>query len=143
MVVRVKLKIKSKFTNRSVELVVLANGGAESPKPCVVVDVKTAEALNLWPSQGELYSIEEASTTTKAYLLPEAVKLELLDERGNTLSNVDADLIIQEGLHEPLITDITIDSLGIQVISFSKGLWRHKKDSPDTIRESAKHVQTK
>jgi len=32
LVVRVKLRIKSKFTNRSIELVVLANGGAESPK---------------------------------------------------------------------------------------------------------------
>lgn len=138
MVVRVKLRIKSKLTNRSVELVVLANGGAESPKPCVVVDVETAEALNLWPSQGELYSIEEASTTTKAYLLPEAVKLELLDEGGNILSDVDADLIIQEGLHEPLITDITIDSLGIQVISFSKGLWKHKEDQPNVIRRSAR-----
>ena len=49
---------------------------------------------------------------------------------------MEADLVIQEGLYEPLITDITIDSLGIQVISFSRGLWRHMKDSPDTVRKS-------
>ena len=54
------------------------------------------------------------------------------------LDRVKADLVIQEGLREPLITDITIDELGIQVISFSKGLWRHRKDLPNIIRRSAR-----
>ncbi|RLF14236.1 MAG: hypothetical protein DRJ97_06635 [Thermoprotei archaeon] len=61
----------------------------------------------------------------------------MLSEEGEVLSKVDADLAIQEGLSEPLITDVTIDSLGIQVISFSRGLWRHANDPPSKIRASA------
>ncbi len=52
------------------------------------------------------------------------------------LSSVEADLVVQEGLAEPMITDITIDELGIQVVSFSRGLWRHKEDRPGAIRRS-------
>ncbi len=72
-----------------------------------------------------------------AYLLPNSIRLELLDEDGHTLSSVEADLVIQEALREPLITDITIDALGIQVISFSKGLWRFINDPANLVRRSA------
>ena len=64
--------------------------------------------------------------------------LELLGEEGKVLSRTRGDLVIQENLIEPLITDITIDTLGIQVISFSKGLWRHINDKPNVIRSSPK-----
>uniref|UniRef100_A0A7J2U4A7 Uncharacterized protein n=1 Tax=Ignisphaera aggregans TaxID=334771 RepID=A0A7J2U4A7_9CREN len=65
------------------------------------------------------------------------VKVELLDERGNTLSYTYAYLVVDEGLTEPLITDATIDELGIQVVSFRRGLWRHRNDPPDMFRSSA------
>lgn len=136
MVVRVRLRVKAKGSGRSLELPVLVNGGAESPRECLVVDPSTARRLALWPSSGEVYSVEEASSTTQAHLIPRAVELELMDSKGNVLSAVEADLVVQEGLYEPLITDVTIDSLGIQVVSFSKGLWRHVKDSLDTVRRS-------
>jgi hypothetical protein len=44
------------------------------------------------------------------------------------LSHTYAYLVIDENLNEPLITDATIDELGITVISFKKGLWRHVND---------------
>jgi hypothetical protein len=63
--------------------------------------------------------------------------LELLGDRGEVLSRIIADLVIQRGLFEPLITDVTIDELGIVVLSFSKGLWRHVKDLQTVTRRSA------
>ena len=69
--------------------------------------------------KAEIFSVEEASHIENVYLVRNAVILELLDEEGNKLSSVEADLAIQLELIEPLITDITIDALGIQVISFS------------------------
>ena len=45
---------------------------------------------------------------------------------------------VDENLTEPLMTDATIDELGIQVISFRRGLWRHTNDPPNTVRKSAK-----
>jgi hypothetical protein len=42
LVVRVKLRVKSRLTSRSLELAVLAESGAESAKPCIVVDESIA-----------------------------------------------------------------------------------------------------
>ena len=82
--------------------------------------------------------MEEASSASRAHLIPGAVELVLVGEEGEELSRVVADLVIQEGLREPLITDVTIDELGIQVVSFGRGLWRHSSDPPDRVRESAR-----
>ncbi|HDD34381.1 MAG TPA: hypothetical protein ENG30_04440 [Thermofilaceae archaeon] len=71
-------------------------------------------------------------------MLRDAVTLELLGDCEEVLSSINADLVIQEELAEPLITDITIDDLEIQVLSFSKGLWRHKRDRPGIVRRSAR-----
>jgi len=46
-------------------------------------------------------------------------------------------ITVDENLTEPLMTDITIDELGIQVISFGRGLWRHINDPPNIVRRSA------
>uniref|UniRef100_A0A7J3X5A6 Uncharacterized protein n=1 Tax=Thermofilum pendens TaxID=2269 RepID=A0A7J3X5A6_THEPE len=53
------------------------------------------------------------------------------------LSSVVADLVVQPGVAEPLLTDVAIDELGIQPVSFSKGLWRHASDPPGRVRSSA------
>lgn len=133
MVLRVRLRVK--VENKTEELIVLANGGAESQEPVLAVDEKTAERLGLWPTnEAEIFEVEEASTTTYAYLLPSKVELELLDE-DEIVSRIEARLVIEEGLTEPLITDITIDNLGIQILSFSKGLWKHVNDPPEKIRK--------
>ncbi|RLF12286.1 MAG: hypothetical protein DRJ69_01060 [Thermoprotei archaeon] len=66
-----------------------------------------------------------------------ALRLKLLSEEGQVLSSTEADLVIHPGLEEPLITDATIDALGIRVESFFKGLWRHVDDPPRLVRSSA------
>ncbi len=137
MVVRVRVRAVARSSGRAKEIVVLANGGAESPRPCLVVDPSVAADLGLWPpSEAEEYYVEEASSISRILLLRDAIVLELLGERGEVLSRVVADLAVQEGLVEPLITDITIDELGIQVLSFSRGLWRHRGDKPGVVRRS-------
>ncbi|MHA1595197.1 MAG: hypothetical protein ACTSXJ_10575 [Candidatus Baldrarchaeia archaeon] len=83
--------------------------------------------------------MEEVSHTTDVFVIRNAVEIELIDlEEDRVLSRLDADLVIQDNVMEPLITDITINELGIQVISsFSKGLWRHREDPPDKVRRSS------
>jgi hypothetical protein len=53
------------------------------------------------------------------------------------LSSTSAYLVVDEDLTEPLITDATIDELGIVVLSFKRGLWRHVSDPPGVVRRSA------
>jgi hypothetical protein len=104
-----------------------------------VVDEDIARNLGLWPSGDfKVHRVEEASSISEAYVMEGSVELELVGEHDELLSSVVADLVVQKGLMEPLITDITIDELGIQVVSFGKGLWRHRDDPPDKVRRSAR-----
>jgi hypothetical protein len=133
----VRVRVKSRSSGKSIVVRVLANGGAESPRPCIVVSEDIAESLGLWPTNNfKVHQVEEASSVGEVYVIEGAIELELLGEHDESLSRVVADLVVQKGLIEPLITDITIDELGIQVISFSKGLWRFRDDPPDKVRRS-------
>ena len=136
MAVRVKIRVKSRSSSKSLEITVLVNGGAESTKPCIVLDEDVARELGLWPiSHGRVLEVEEASSIGEAFVVEDSVELELIGEDGEVLSRIKADLVVQRGLIEP-ITDATIDELGIQVLSFSRGLWRHVSDTPGRIRAS-------
>lgn len=46
--------------------------------------------------------------------------------------------MIHPGLGEPMIADVTIDELGMQVLSFGRGLWRHASDPPGRVGRGAK-----
>lgn len=133
MVVRVRLKVRSK-KGRVEDLLVLVNGGAHSPEPVLVVDEDVARELGY--KEGEAVEAAIADTTRQVYLVRDALELILMGEEGEELSRVKAHLVIHPKLEEPLITDITIDELGIQVISFSKGLWRHVNDPPGKVRRT-------
>lgn len=133
MVVYVKLRVKGRGER---ELVVLVNGGAHSPEPVLVVDEITAREMGY--VAGEVAEASVADARRRVYIVREAVELVLIGEEGEELSRVRAHLVIHPGLEEPLITDVTIDELGIFVLSFSRGLWRHVSDPPDRARMSAK-----
>lgn len=137
MVVRVKVRIMRESSNKSKEVVVLVNSGAESEEPVIVVDTKTAKFLGFSIDDFDLIEVELASGKTHSFISKEKVRVELLDDKGNVLSSIYAYLAVDENLTEPLITDATIDELGIQVISFKKGFWRHVNDPPDVVRKSA------
>lgn len=135
MVVYVKLKAKSRI-GREKELIVLVNGGAHSPRPVLVVDELIARELGY--VSGEAWEAAIADTKRVVYVVENALTIELLGNEEETLARINADLVIHPGLEEPIITDATIDALGIRVESFYQGLWRHVKDPPGKIRKSAR-----
>jgi len=132
VVVHVRLRVKSK--RKVKELIVLVNGGAHSPEPVLVVDENIARELECLT--GEEVEASVADARRKVYLVRDAVELVLLGDSGEELSKIKSHLVIHPGLEEPLITDTTIDALGINVISFGRGLWRHISDPADKVRES-------
>ncbi|MEM1538427.1 MAG: hypothetical protein QXK12_06295 [Candidatus Nezhaarchaeales archaeon] len=133
MVVHVGLKVKSRKGFMK-DLVTLVNGGAHSPEPVLVVDEEVARELGY--EGGEAVEASIADTTREVYLVRDALELTLKGEGSEELSRIAAHLVIHPKLEEPLITDTTIDELGIQVISFSKGFWRHVNDPPNKVRRS-------
>ncbi len=134
MVVHVRLRVRSR-KGKVKELVVLVNGGAHSPEPVLVVDEETARELG-YEKEGRMVEASVADATRKVYLVENALELTLMGEEEE-LSKISAHLVIHPNLEEPLITDTTIDEMGIQVIRFSEGLWRHIKDPPKRVRKSA------
>jgi hypothetical protein len=84
--------------------------------------------------------VELASGTTHGYITRRKYLVELLDD-SITLSSTHAYIAIDPYLTEPLITDATIDELGIQVISFKRGLWRHLNDPIDKTRKKCRQSE--
>jgi len=114
------------------------NSGAESEEPVIVVDKSVAEVLGFSHEDFNVIEVELASGRGHAYISKEKVEVSLLSEKGEPLSSIKAYLAVDEALTEPLMTDATIDELGIQVISFKKGLWRHVNDPSGVVRKSPK-----
>ncbi len=137
MVVRVRVRLINESTGRSSEIIVLVNGGAESEVPVIAVTPSIARDIGLSIDDMDLIEVELASGVTHNYISRNTVLAQLLDDVGRVLSQARAYIAVDENLTEPLMTDITIDELGIQVISFSRGLWRHVNDPPNVVRKSA------
>jgi len=137
MAVRVKIKIVNEALGREATVRVLVNGGAESEEPIVAITPREAELLGVKPEELDVVEVELASGYTHSYITKDRYLVELLDEEGNALSRTYARLVVDPNLTEPLITDYTIDELGIVVVSFRRGFWRHRDDPPDRIRRSA------
>ena len=135
MVVHVRLRVRA-ASGAERELVVLANGGAHSPEPVLAVDEVLAGELGL--RGGEVVEVSTADATRRARLLRDAAEVVLLGEGGEELARLRVHVVVHPGLEEPIITDSTIDALGIQVVSFSRGLWRHASDPPGVVRASAR-----
>lgn len=134
---RVRVRIVNEESNASKELIVLVNGGAESYEPVVAITPSDARDIGLEMDDSELIEVELASGRTYALISRGRVRVELLDEGGGRIASTYACIAVDENLTEPLITDATIDELGIMVLSFRRGLWRHVSDPPTVIRGSA------
>jgi len=137
MVVRVRVRLVNERANLSDEITVLVNSGAESEDPVIAVTPEVANRIGLDVRDMDVVKVELASGITHNYLSRFPVRAELLDDMGNVLSSAYVRIAVGEDLIEPLMTDATIDELGIQVISFKRGLWRHVNDPHEVVRKSA------
>ena len=136
MGVRVKLRLCIK--EKCVLLNALVNSGYEAVEPELAIPLNIAKDLGLWPPEEMI--IEEAVTaggSIPVYVVNEKARVELIDE-DEVLGTSECVLVINPYIEEPLISDQLIDSLGIIVISFSKGLWKHKNDPSDRVRISSR-----
>jgi len=122
----VRVRVRVSWGSRAKTVVALVNSGAESEEPVIVLRPEDAEELGLPLKDFDIVEVELASGRTHGLI-----------SKGNALSSTPAYLVVDEGLTEPLITDATIDELGIVVASFKRGLWRHVNDPPNIVRQSA------
>ena len=121
MGVRVKIKLEA-VTGRSTYVVALLNSGAESERPSIALSTREAKELGLEALNAETAYSEEATTSVEVKLYRNAVKGTVVDGNEELTSTV-LDVVVAEGLTEPLLSDSAIDALNIEILSFSRGLW--------------------
>ena len=63
-------------------------------------------------------------TVKTALFIPKSAELGFLDDFGNVLRKILVDVSISDFENEVLMGDVAIDALDIEVVSFSRGLWR-------------------
>jgi len=136
--VGVRVKVKIEANDRSIITSALVNSGFESTSPDIIVPMGLAEKLGLWPPT-EVES-EEALTAggqVTLYLVKRNARISIIC--GNEVRKViKGNLIVNPHVDEVLLSDYVIDELGIVVISFRRGLWRHETDELEKVRESTK-----
>ena len=135
MGVRVRLEIC--FKEKCVRTNALVNSGYEASENELAIPLDLAKELGVWPMD-ELI-VDEAFTAggyTPVYVVKEKALVKLLIN-DRSVEDIACTLIVNPYIDEPLISDHLIDSLGIIVVSFSRGLWRHRSDPVDVVRESS------
>jgi hypothetical protein len=135
--VRVRLRVRSRTNGKEVRVNALVNSGFETLKPQLLIPVKVAEILGLWPQIPRDYVVRDYMTAggpTRMYVLVDEVDV-YVDIEYPT-NPVISDLVISTIEDEVLISDKLAGKLGIIVYDFAEGIWRLKTDPEEVRRKS-------
>jgi hypothetical protein len=132
VVVRVKLRIKR--GEKVLETAALVNTGFEAPSPQILLPLKAAKRLGLWPELPgdalvEVY--DTAGGPVRVYRVVRAVSVEV-PEKG--VSAV-ADAVISHTEVEVLVSDKLADDLMIAIERPGEGIWRFRGESVERRSE--------
>ncbi len=129
------MRLGIEYRDKYIEVVGLVNTGYEGDVPEILIPIKTAERLGVWPNLPEETLIEtykSASGLMQVYRIRGA-RVYLVG-RDIKPVKVDSYLVVSEYTDEVLINDQLISSLGIVIEDPAKGLWRIRGET--RIRES-------
>jgi hypothetical protein len=132
--VRIRLRIRSRTTGRELRAVALVNSGFETVKPQLLVPIKVAELLGLWPQIPRDYTVKDYMTAggpVRMHVLVDEVEVSVDVERS--ANPVISDLVISPFEEEVLVSDKLAGKLGIVVYDFAEGIWRLQTD-PEAVR---------
>jgi hypothetical protein len=128
--VRIKIKLSSLKAASSLEVNSLLNTGFGTEEPEVLIPVKVAEKLSLWPQLPEgavIRPYETAGGITRMCHLVKAIEIYGITE-DKTSKAIKCNLVISEIEQEVLLSDTAISELGIVIEDAGKGLWRFKNE---------------
>ena len=139
MVVAVKLNLKG---TKGLEVVAsaIANAGFESDEPEIIIPVKVARGLGLYPRLPAEVAIEEyrgaGGRRFKAYKLKLGIAKARVVADDREAGPVDVSLTIVPGERDVLLSDRAIDAFGLVLIKPGEGLWKFIDDPLDKVRKS-------
>lgn len=132
--VRVKLRIRSLFSNTEVATSALVNSGFEAETPQLLIPRSLAANLKLWPPppEAQLVEVGTAGGPVRNYLIPGAAEVSV-DAGDRIVGPVRCDIMVSSLEYEVLISDMLGGELGIVILDL-RGKWRFSDE--DRIRES-------
>ncbi len=141
MVVRVKVKLKALKGDVGgvVESAAVLNSGYESVEEEVIIPVKVAERLGLWPRLPEGTEVEEYEVAggikVRAYFIRDCLEVQVVAE-DKASEPVKTAAAIMEGQNEILLSDASISAHRIVIEDAKRGLWRFRGE--EKLRGSEK-----
>jgi len=135
--VRVRLKIES-VDHKMLEAAALVNTGFETEKPQLLLPVKAAEKLDLWPNlppEARVEIYDTAGGPTRVYLMPEKAKATVLTEDRES-RGIISDIVISHTEVEVLVGDKLAGKMQIVIEDPGEGIWRFRDDPQDRKRRS-------
>ena len=130
----VRLRLRIRVDEKSVEVVALLKSGYEAPTPQLLVPVDVARTLGLWPPEGAREVVlETAGGPLRAWFYPRRALVKVVTGDAES-REVLVDIVVSPIGDEPLISDMLAEELEIAVESFGRGLWRFRWES--TLRKS-------
>ena len=121
----VRVKVRVKYSGKSVDLIALVNTGYETDVPEILIPVDIAEKLGLWPKLPDNTLVETYKTASglmKVYRVGGANVSLLIDDVE--VRSTEAYVVISEHTDEALISDQLTSRLDIVIEDPAKGLWR-------------------
>ena len=136
MVVRVRLRIRSRATGFAVATSALVNSGYEVEEPEILLPRRLTEHIGipLTPPHAKALTYETPFGFFRLILVYKGADVHLVDA-CSTAEGVN--VAVSDHEREVLISDKLASVLGIQLIDIGRGLWRHINDPHGIVRESA------
>ena len=135
----VRVKVKLEVRGREVITSALANSGFEAEEPEVVLPLRVAEKLDLYPKLPSGTVVEEyvgvGGFKVSTFRIPGILKVYVVCE-DKVKGPIGATAIITPGESEVILSDRVLDALGIILIRPGEGLWRFNDDPLVTVRKS-------
>lgn len=135
----IRLKLKLKRGDRSLEVIALVNSGYETLEPEILVPSSIAEELDLLPSLPSGSMVKEYvladGTTTKLIRIPRALEVSVVEEE-RVVDSVEVSVVISDKAEEVLISDKLAGRLGIVALDFAEGYWCFRDELGKKVRRS-------
>lgn len=137
MAVRIRIRVRASGSGEILTSPALINTGFETDTPQLLLPIKAAEGLKLWPPprQSHVVTLGTAGGPAKHHLIPKTLEVRLLVSGAKT-KPVVCDALISGVEEEILVNDKLGDALRIAIERMGPGEWRIRGDA--RVRRSVK-----
>ena len=135
----VRVRVRLEIGERQVVTAALANSGFESEEPEVIVPVRVAERLGIYPKLPAGSEVENyegvGGSVVKAFIIKGLLRVSVLSG-DRSVGPITATVVITPGEEEVILSDKAMDALRLVLLRPGEGVWRFADDAAGIERRS-------